>query len=150
MESAPRDSGTPRLTIEQIAGLGVLAIYAVAWSNSSGLHWGVHAGAFLPATLRAALIAAAAVTIVAAPRVARIFESVPRTRVAIAYGLAALAATLWWLRERLYFLGDAKAMLVFYETRRVGTDGHAYLTTAINYNLARAADSLFRDRKSVV
>jgi superkiller protein 3 len=78
-----------------------------------------------------ALLGLAGATVALSPRFAR----TPRAPASVT--LALLGCAFWFFRERLYFLGDAKAMLGFYETERVGVTGHALLTTLVNYNLYR-------------
>ncbi len=143
----------------RIAGLLGLAALFLASSTRDAALWGIHAAAFLPAAARLALFLAAGALVCLAPRLAAALES--RTfskqargvadvgrdgrvaRFAPAVGLVALGAALWAGRERFYFLGDAKAMLGFYEAEAVGAHGHAFLTTLVNYNLFRALRAWF-------
>ncbi len=131
----------------RIAGLLGLAALFLASSTRDAALWGIHSAAFLPTVARLALFLAACALVCLAPRLAAALQSraVPRglSRGAPVIGLAILAATLWHLRERIYFLGDAKAMLGFYEAEQVGAHGHAFLTTLVNYNLFRAMRASF-------
>jgi tetratricopeptide (TPR) repeat protein len=129
------------VTRAQIAGLAAVAGLAFAGATRSPGLWGVHASGFLPAPVRFLVFGLAAGAILLAPRAARL----PAARVgpaAAACGLLVLAILLWLLRERAFFLGDAKAMLGLYEAGRVRLDGHALLTTLVNFNLYRALRSI--------
>lgn len=139
----------------RIAGLIALAALFLASSTTQSPLWGIHSAAFLAPPARLVLFLAAATAVSLAPLVSaaldRRFASSGGVRgdrgtlggrAAAAVGLALLGAALWHARERFYFLGDAKAMLGFYEARMVGVDGHAFLTTLVNYNLFRALEAL--------
>ncbi len=133
---------TPTKTPPPAAGNMVLAFGAVGFAGLvlfASLHpspgtWGIHLSGFLPAPLRflvlsllvasAALIAATAVrrtqSVAIASREASTADAGRRQTWMFLLGLVPLAALLWVLRARTYFLGDGTIWLA-----RVTSPGYA-------------------------
>jgi Flp pilus assembly protein TadD len=133
----------PSLGIAQIvAALIIGGLFVIARARPAAL-WGLHAGGFLDFPLHASVAAAAIVVALVARQIARWLTGLRVSSLWVFPILVALAASFWLLRERFYYLGDAQAMLQFYEFEEVKLDGHAFLTTLINYNLFRWMKSAF-------
>ena len=126
------------LGIGEILGVLMIAgVFVVARARPPAL-WGIHLGGFLAPPLHAVVTAAAILVALGARPMGRRLADLRIPAPWMFPILAALAATFWFLRERFFYLGDAQPMLQFYEWESVDLEGHAFLTTAVNYNLFRA------------